>query len=467
MKKSRVLVIGAGEAGIMIAREMKKNPRSVLEPVAFIDDDPAKQGRLLEQIPVAGTVEDIARLAESLKIDEIIIAVPSATGIQIRRIISFCRRLNVRFRIVPGLLEIIKGDAKYSQIRDVKEDDLLGRETVALKESFSYLEGSVVLITGAGGSIGSELCRQVIGYRARDIILLGHGENSIYIISQELREMTGIETRIHPIIADITDKKKIRRIFEIFRPNVVFHAAAHKHVPLMQDFPEEAVKNNIVGTRVVAESAAKFGAGKFILISSDKAVEPHNNMGLSKRIAEIFIQDLGKKKKTVYSAVRFGNVLGSRGSVVPLFKMQIKRGGPVTVTDATATRFFMSVREAAQLVIQAGALSKGGEIFVLDMGEEISIDELARNLITLSGLEVDKDIEIKYVGLRPGEKIYEKLVSGDEKLMPTDEERIFKVAAVKGNPAQVMKELKFLIRCAANNDAESLNERFQALKKLV
>jgi len=467
MKKNRVLIIGAGEAGALIVKELKNHPRSVLEPVAFVDDDALKKNSSLEGIPVVGTIEDIPQIGDVLGINEILIAIPSATGKQIRRIISYCSTINVRFRIVPGILEIIEGDAKYAQIRNVSEEDLLGREIIALKEEFSYLKDKVVLVTGAGGSIGSELCRQALRYEAKQLIMLGHGENSIYLISQELKKDQLDSAKIHPVIADITDEKKIDWIFKNYRPNIIFHSAAHKHVPLMEDFPEEAVKNNILGTKIIAKSAAQYDAEKFILISSDKAVEPHNIMGLTKRIAEVMLSDMDSKKNTLYSAVRFGNVIGSRGSVVPLFKMQISKGGPVTVTSPETKRFFMAVKEAAQLVIQAGALTKGGEIFILDMGEEITIDELARNLIILSGLQVGKDLSITYTGMRRGEKLQEKLVSEAEKLVETDEEKILKVISQKNDFQEVLKSVDTLIKDALNSNLSELNELLEKIKPLV
>ncbi|MCK5708871.1 MAG: polysaccharide biosynthesis protein [Candidatus Aureabacteria bacterium] len=467
MKKSRVLIIGAGEAGELIVRELVNHPRSVLLPVAFVDDNPEKVGCFIENVPVIGTIEDIPEKIIEFDINEVLIAIPSATGRQIRRIISFCHAGNIRFRIVPGILDIIEGDAKYSQIRDVNEDDLLGRETIALKESFEYIKDKVVMITGAGGSIGSEICRQVLRYDAKKIILIGHGENSIYLISQELKRDKLYSSKIYPVIADITDKKKINVIFKKYAPDIVFHSAAHKHVPLMEDYPEEAVKNNILGTKIIADASVKHKTDKFILISSDKAVEPHNVMGLTKRIAEIFILELNRKKKTTFSAVRFGNVIGSRGSVVPLFKMQIKQGGPVTVTNRETMRFFMSVKEAAQLVIQAGSLSIGGEIFVLDMGEEISIEELAKNLIILTGLVVDEDIFISYSGMRPGEKIREKLISENERIEETDEEKILKVVSKKDDFIGVLKSIDTIIKYALKNNVNALSEMLEKIKELV
>lgn len=466
MKKSRVLIIGAGEAGILIVRELKNHPKSILEPVAFVDDDQEKLGLIIEDLPVTGTIQSIPQKARELDIDEILIAIPSATGKQIRRIINFCQDINVRFRIVPGILEIIRGDAKYAQIREINEEDLLGRETIDLKEDFSYLKDKTVFVTGAGGSIGSELCRQVLKYKAKKLILLGHGENSIYLILKELGKHKDYASRIQPVIADITDKKKIEMIFKEYRPNIIFHSAAHKHVPLMEAFPEEAVKNNIYGTMIVARAAARKKVDKFILISSDKAVEPHNTMGLTKRIAEILIQNMGSKKKTIFSAVRFGNVLGSRGSVVPLFKMQIKTGGPVTVTSPDTKRFFMSIKEAAQLVIQAGAFSEGSEIFILDMGEEISIAELAENMIALSGFSRE-DISIEYTGMRPGEKVAEKLVSEKEKLIETSEEKILKVITEKEHYPEVLKSIDALVKYARKNDLANLNPLLEKMKDLV
>jgi FlaA1/EpsC-like NDP-sugar epimerase len=413
--KRRTLIIGAGAAGTMVARQLVNNPEAELKPIAFIDDDLNKQKLQFFNIPVMGTTKDIEHVVRALKIEHIIIAIPSLTKKELNRIFEQCAKTNAKTQIVPKLEDIVTGKVSVSQFRDVQVEDLLGREPVELDiESISsYIENKVILVTGAGGSIGSEICRQVCQFNPKKIVLLGHGENSIYQIDMELRNQYKDQIDIVPVIADIQDRERMFEVMEEHKPDVVYHAAAHKHVPLMEYNPKEAVKNNIFGTKNVAEAADTFGVQTFVLISTDKAVNPTNVMGATKRFAEMIIQQLDKQSKTKFVAVRFGNVLGSRGSVIPLFKKQIQAGGPVTVTHPDMTRYFMTIPEASQLVIQAGALAKGGEIFVLDMGEPVKIVDLAKNLIKLSGYTVE-EIGIEFTGIRPGEKLFEELLNENE-----------------------------------------------------
>jgi FlaA1/EpsC-like NDP-sugar epimerase len=415
MNKRRTLIIGAGAAGTMVARQLVNNPEAEIKPVAFIDDDPNKQKLQFFNIPVMGTTKDIEDVVRALRIEHIIIAIPSLTKKELNRIFEQCAKTNAKTQIVPKLEDIVTGKVSVSQFRDVQVEDLLGREPVELDiESISsYIENKVILVTGAGGSIGSEICRQVCRFNPRKIVLLGHGENSIYQIDMELRNQYKDRIDIVPVIGDIQDRERMFEVMEEHKPDVVYHAAAHKHVPLMEYNPKEAVKNNIFGTKNVAEAADTFGVQTFVLISTDKAVNPTNVMGATKRFAEMIIQQLDKQSKTKFVAVRFGNVLGSRGSVIPLFKKQIQAGGPVTVTHPDMTRYFMTIPEASRLVIQAGALAKGGEIFVLDMGEPVKIVDLAKNLIKLSGYTVE-EIGIEFTGIRPGEKLFEELLNENE-----------------------------------------------------
>ncbi|AGT33677.1 hypothetical protein M493_17345 [Geobacillus genomosp. 3] len=413
--KRRTLIIGAGSAGMMVARQLVNNPDAELRPIAFIDDDLNKQKLQFFNIPVVGTTKDIEDVVRALRIEHIIIAIPSLTKKQLNRIFEQCAKTNAKTQIVPKLEDIVTGKVSVSQFRDVQVEDLLGREPVELDiESISsYIENKVILVTGAGGSIGSEICRQVCQFNPKKIVLLGHGENSIYQIDMELRNQYKDQIDIVPVIGDIQDRERMFEVMEEHKPDVVYHAAAHKHVPLMEYNPKEAVKNNIFGTKNVAEAADTFGVQTFVLISTDKAVNPTNVMGATKRFAEMIIQQLDKQSKTKFVAVRFGNVLGSRGSVIPLFKKQIQAGGPVTVTHPDMTRYFMTIPEASRLVIQAGALAKGGEIFVLDMGEPVKIVDLAKNLIKLSGYTVE-EIGIEFTGIRPGEKMFEELLNENE-----------------------------------------------------
>ncbi|SEM88948.1 NDP-sugar epimerase, includes UDP-GlcNAc-inverting 4,6-dehydratase FlaA1 and capsular polysaccharide biosynthesis protein EpsC [Paenisporosarcina quisquiliarum] len=414
-QKNRALIVGAGQAGTILAKQMKQSINSDLIPVAFVDDDLNKQKLKMLDIPVKGTVEDIPKIVEELTIDHIIIAIPSLTKKDIQEIFEHCSKTKAKVKIMPSIEAVMTGKLSVSEMREVKIEDLLGREEVKLDmEAISEkLTNKTILVTGAGGSIGSEICRQIIKFNPRKLILLGHGENSIYTIDMELRIKVPLYTEIIPVIADIQDRNRIFDIVSEYKPNVIYHAAAHKHVPLMEYNPMEAVKNNIYGTKNVAEAADTFGIDYFVMISTDKAVNPPNIMGATKRFAEMIVQNLAKDSRTKFAAVRFGNVLGSRGSVVPLFKKQIAKGGPVTVTDPNMTRYFMTIPEASRLVIQAGTLANGGEIFVLDMGEPVKIVDLAKNLIKLSGY-TENEIGIEYSGIRPGEKLYEELLSDKE-----------------------------------------------------
>jgi FlaA1/EpsC-like NDP-sugar epimerase len=410
-----VLVVGAGKAGTLITRQLLNNQDLGLQPSAFIDDDPNKYKLHILGIPVAGTSKEIVQAVEKFEIDLIVLAIPSLSKDELTRIFDECSKTKVKTQIMPMIEDIMLGKVAVNQFRDVEVEDLLGREPVELDiDGISeYITGKTVLVTGAGGSIGSEICRQICRFSPRKLVLVGHGENSIYLIDMELRNSSLPSVEVIPVIGDIQDRARMFEVMEEHRPDVVYHAAAHKHVPLMEYNPRESVKNNVFGTKNVAEAADIFGVDTFVLISSDKAVNPTNVMGSTKRIAEMVIQQLSKVSKTKFVAVRFGNVLGSRGSVIPLFKKQILAGGPVTVTHPDMTRYFMTIPEASRLVIQAGSLARGGEIFVLDMGEPVKIVDLAVNLIKLSGYSVD-EIGINYSGIRPGEKMYEELLGENE-----------------------------------------------------
>lgn len=423
-RKKPVLIVGAGGAGAMVARSIQDNETD-LAPVGFADDSDFKQNMKLHGLPVLGKRENIPAIVENHGIEEIIIAIPSASSKDLRELVNISRHTPARLKITPSVFNYISGAMNLGQIRNVELEDLLHREPVRvnLDEIAGYLSGRVVLVTGAGGSVGSELCTQVASFGPRLLVLLGRGENSVYEMNLALENRyPGVCREIE--IADVRDRDRVERIFSHYRPEVVFHAAAHKHVPLMEKFPQEAFVNNVIGTLNVARAADCVQTKVFILISTDKAVNPKSIMGATKKAAEMIIQEINQNSSTVYAAVRFGNVLGSRGSVVPLFKKQIARGGPVTVTDPNMVRYFMTVSEAVQLVIQAGAMAKGGEIFLLDMGEPVKIADLARDLIKLSGFQPDLDIPIIFTGTRPGEKLFEELFTGGERVGKTVHERI-------------------------------------------
>lgn len=421
-----VMVIGAGEAGSMVIQEFKKHPDLKMRPVVIIDDDENKHGMRIHGVKVFGGRHDIPEMVLRKNIKEIIIAMPSIDRLQIREIVNICSKTKCKLRILPGVYELLDGKVSIKRLRDVKIEDLLGREPVKvnLEEISGYIQNKVVLVTGGGGSIGSELCRQIARFEPKELVVFDISENNVYSLEFDLKTLFP-NIKYTALIGSVRDKGRLEYIFEEYRPNVVFHAAAHKHVPLMELNATEAIKNNVFGTLNVAEAADKYNAERFTLISTDKAVNPTNIMGASKRIAEIIIQMMSMKSKTVFSAVRFGNVLGSDGSVVPLFKKQIESGGPVTVTHPEVIRYFMTIPEAVQLVIQAGALAKGGEIFILDMGEPVKIADLARDMIKLSGLEPDVDIEVDYIGLRPGEKLFEELLLNEEGITATKYKKIF------------------------------------------
>ncbi|MBC7074984.1 MAG: polysaccharide biosynthesis protein [Syntrophomonadaceae bacterium] len=421
----RVLIIGAGDAGAILAREIASNPRLNLKVAGFIDDDPAKQKNILNGLPVLGTRKSIPFLVRDLEISEVIIAMPSVGSDAIREIVKLCKETSARIRILPGIYQSTS-KSLLTALRDIKMEDLLRREqvTVDITQIAGYISAKTVLVTGAGGSIGSELCRQILEHSPQLLIMVDHSENNLFEIEQELHD-TYPASIIYPALLDIRNQSKLEEIFRQYRPKIVFHAAAFKHVPMMELHPTEALSNNVIGTRNLARLADSYGVESFVLISTDKAVNPTSIMGASKRLAELVIKDVNRTSNTRFSAVRFGNVLGSRGSVIPTFMKQIERGGPVTVTHPEMKRYFMTIPEAVQLVIQAGAISQGGEIFVLDMGEPVKIEDLARDLIRLSGYEAGKDIDIVYTGIRPGEKLCEELFTSREEMASTSHKKIF------------------------------------------
>jgi FlaA1/EpsC-like NDP-sugar epimerase len=421
----RLLIVGAGNTGVTLLGDLHKKVVAEYEVIGFIDDDPNKQGTFILGLPVLGTVEQLPKICKDRDIEEIAIAMPSATHRQRRHVIQVCEGTKIRFHTVPSISDIASGKFRVSQIRNVDINDLLGREAVALdlQSIEAFLKNKVIFVSGAGGSIGSEMCRQVCNFGPKLLLLVEQAENPLFYIERELRSKFP-SLQIKAIICDITDKIRVNEIFDKFRPEVVIHAAAHKHVPLMELNPGEAIKNNVVGTQTVADAADRCGSTNFVMISTDKAVNPTSIMGSSKRIAEMYIQDLAKTSKTQFVTVRFGNVLDSEGSVVPIFKKQIAEGGPVTVTHPDMKRYFMTIPEASQLVLQAATMGKGGEIFVLDMGEPVKIVDLARELITLSGFSPEEDIEIKFTGMRPGEKLFEELSIAGEDMQSTKHPKI-------------------------------------------
>lgn len=418
--QARTMLIGAGSAGMQTLREFETSENSKNHVVCIIDDDPQKTGRYLNNVKIVGTRRDIAKAAQDYRVEEIVFAIPAAPTQQRKQILKLCQETGCKLKILPGISQLANGEVKVQKIRDVDVLDLLGRDSVQvdLSQIAEYLSGKTVLVTGGGGSIGSELCRQIAGHRPKRLVIFDIYENNAYDIQQELR-------RTHPglelitLIGSVRDTERVNMLFETYRPEIVFHAAAHKHVPLMEDSPNEAIKNNVFGTYHVARAADRYGTKTFVLISTDKAVNPTNVMGASKRICEMIVQTMANRSATKFVAVRFGNVLGSNGSVIPLFKRQIAEGGPVTVTHPDIIRYFMTIPEAVQLVLQAGAYANRGEIFVLDMGEPVRIDDLARNLIRLSGFTPEEDIEIRYTGLRPGEKLFEEMLMDEEGLRET------------------------------------------------
>lgn len=448
-----VVVVGAGSAGAKIIKELEKNKELGCYPIGLVDDDKFKQGKYINNIPVLGYTTDIEKVVKQKKADEVIIAMPSASQDQVRDIINRCKNIKCKVRIFPGISDMLDNASPMSRVRDVDIEDLLGREPIKLdiENIAGYLKDKVVLVTGGGGSIGSELCRQIAKFDPKELLILDIYENNAYDLQNELLfKYPNLNLKV--LIGSVRDYDRIDCIFNEYKPQVIFHAAAHKHVPLMEENPGEAVKNNVFGTLNVAQCADKYGAKKFVMISTDKAVNPTNVMGATKRVCEMIVEAFDKHSKTEFVAVRFGNVLGSNGSVIPLFKKQIENGGPVTVTHPDINRFFMLIPEAAQLVIQAGAMAKGGEIFVLDMGQPVKIVDLARDLIRLSGLEPDKDIKIVFTGLRPGEKLYEEVLMEEEGLKRTAHEKICVGTLSNIDYNEFLDELKEFEKVLDKND---------------
>lgn len=464
-KEKKVIICGAGEAGRMIAREISRHPRLNLKVVAFLDDDRRKVGRDLEGIPIFGVTDEVATAATKLGADEILIALPSASGDVVRRIAETCHAAALPYRILPGIFEIIHGDARLSQIRDVEVEDLLKRDPIRLdlesiRESVS---GRTILVTGAGGSIGSELCRQLTSFEPKQLVLMGRGENSIFHIGMELEQKFPQVSAV-PLVGDVRDRGKVAAVVRRYKPDIIYHAAAHKHITLMEQNLEEAIKNNVTGTRIVAEEALNGGTDKFVLISTDKAVNPVSAMGASKAVAELVVQCLRSRGQTHFITVRFGNVLGSRGSVVTLFKQQIMQGGPVTITHPDMMRYFMTIYEAVQLVIQASALGEDGEIMILDMGKPVRILDLAYDLIRLSGYVPERDIGVRFVGMKPGERLMEELFASYEDLKTTSIEEIMVALPPPADTCETMPLIENLERAAAAMDRE---ETIAALRELV
>lgn len=464
--KIKAIIVGAGNAGVLVLRDTRSNPVSNIEIVGFIDDDPFKKNLHIQGVPVLGMQKDIPAYVKKFEIQEVIIAIPSAKGEVIRNIVARCDTLSVKIRIVPGLQKILSGELEV-KARDVQPEDLLGRETVTINtnEINDYLSGKVVLITGAGGSIGSALCRQIVKFPVKEILLFDHNENDIYFLRLDFL-LKYPDLKVQSIIGDIRDIGLLKSVFSRYKPQVVFHAAAHKHVPLMEENPVAAAKNNIIGSRNLMYAADHYNVERFIFISTDKAVNPTNVMGITKRITEMILQAKAKNSKTKFMAVRFGNVLGSNGSVIPLFKKQIEAGGPVTLTHPDIKRYFMSINEASQLVLQAGGMGSAGEIFILDMGEQIKILDLAKEFITLYGLKPDVDIKINFIGLRPGEKLYEEMLLNSEKDQATRANKIFIAEAQSFDPCQLRRHIKELEKMINIMDDEAVNRKLRQIISL-
>ncbi|MFH2090867.1 MAG: nucleoside-diphosphate sugar epimerase/dehydratase [Pseudomonadota bacterium] len=462
-----LLIIGAGDSGEKIFREIRDNKRLKYHVVGFLDDDYAKQRRMIHGIPVLGRVEDLKSVAETMDAHEILIAVPSATSEQMRSIVDQCKQSELVFKTLPGIGELIDGKVTLNAIRDVAYRDLLGREVVQLEEGLigEYLDQKQILVTGAGGSIGSELCRQICRFNPKTIILFDQAESPLYDIDLELRRSFPY-IQIVPVLGDIRNRSRLINTFEKHRPQNVFHAAAYKHVPMLEIQPWEAILNNIGGTRNVVNISKQFGVERFVMVSTDKAVRPTNIMGTTKRIAELLVQgqSCDDPAGTRFITVRFGNVVGSVGSVVPLFKRQIEQGGPVTITHPEVTRYFMTIPEASQLILQAGAMGKGGETFILEMGTSVKIVDMARDLIRLSGFEPDKDIKIEYIGLRPGEKLYEELITKGEDIVPTAHKKIMVLSGQACDQLLLNDDIDRIIEVAKAQDGEKIKTM---LKQIV
>ncbi len=460
----RMLVVGAGQAGLLVAREVASRPDLGIQLVGYVDDDPLKRGTAVHGLTVLGATTEIAEVCVRTKATQVLLAIPQAPGTVVRRILGECERVKVHAKVMPGLYEVVGGSVNLSRIRDVAIEDLLRRAPVSLEEGLigEVLREQVVLVSGAGGSIGSELCRQVMRFLPRKLVLMDRSENSLFHIHRELLAL-GSEVEIVAALADICDSPRIEALLRDHRPHVILHAAAHKHVPLMEMNPCEAIKNNVVGTKTLADAAARGGVATFVMISTDKAVNPTSVMGATKRIAECFVQALSSCSQTRFAAVRFGNVLGSAGSVVPIFREQIERGGPVTVTDPEMRRYFMTIPEASQLVLQAAAMGQGGEIFILDMGEPVRVVDLARDLIRLSGYKQD-EIEVSFTGIRPGEKLFEELSLDEEQAARTRHPKVF-IGKLRPLPlGELQAGIDRLARIALGGDERAARE---ALKQMV
>lgn len=458
-KRKRMLIVGAGSSATIVMRDMLNNDNLNYQVVGYVDDDPAKRHTRINGAKVLGTRDDIVKLCREKGVDEILIALPSASMQERKKIIEICNETGCKVKILPSIDQIIDQGEMYSKIRNVEIEDLLAREPIKLNntEIDEYIKNRTILVTGGGGSIGSELCRQIMRFNPKKLVILDIYENNAYDLQMELNRKYP-ENKPDVVIASVRDMGRLEDLFEEYKPYIVFHAAAHKHVPLMEDSPGEAIKNNVFGTLNVAKCADKYGAKKFVMISTDKAVNPTNVMGATKRICEMIVQNMQLYSKTEFVAVRFGNVLGSNGSVIPLFKRQIENGGPVTVTDKNITRFFMTIPEAAQLVLQAASYAKGGEIFVLDMGEPVKIYDLAKNLIRLSGYTPDVDIKIEFCGLRPGEKLYEELLMNEEGLTNTEHSKIFIGKPLDVDPEKLKITLDELEKAAYSDDNEAIKD---------
>lgn len=462
----KILIIGAGNAGEKLLREIMENPGTRYDVVGFVDDSPGKFGHTIHGVPILGTLQELESIAHDNDVEELIIAAPSASAMQMRRMVNFCKGTGMSYKTLPGLYELVEGKFTVSSIREVRYEDLLGREPVNLEVDIigKYLTGNRVLVTGGAGSIGSELCRQIAQFKPEKLILVDRNESGLYETEIELiSRYPDLKTII--MLGAIQRNVRLERVFNEQRPQVVFHAAAYKHVPMMENFPWEAVYNNILGTRTILEHCQKFQVERCVIVSTDKAVRPTNVMGASKRVVEILMQAYAFQNHGLYMAVRFGNVVGSIGSVVPLFKRQIEMGGPVTVTDPEVTRYFMSIPEACSLILQAGSIGKGGEIFVLKMGTPIRIDDMARDIITLSGYKPDEEIEIKYIGMRPGEKLYEELITGGENIQNTQHKDIMVLNTDCCQPLEVINDhIERLVILAKAEDARGIKEE---LKRIV
>lgn len=462
-----VLVVGAGEAGLMIVREMFHHPEMALSPIAFLDDDPRKQKHRFLGLPVLGKLDELPKVARKYQVDEVLIAIPSASGEVIRKVVRESQQMGIPCRVLPGVHEILSGKVTVSQIRPVNLEDLIRRKSVQLQleEVREYLKDRTILVTGAGGSIGREIVKQIAPFTPQEILLLGRGENSLFEVETNLK-LDWPELRYHVIVGDVRDKERLSHVFVTYQPRVVFHTAAHKHVPMMEENPSEAVFNNVLGTKNLVELALEHGVERFVNISTDKAVNPTSVMGATKRIAEYLVQEAARKAKStqIFVSVRFGNVLGSRGSIIPFFQKLIERGGPIPVTHPEMKRYFMTIAEATRLVLQVVSFAENGAIYILDMGEPVQIVEVVRELIRLSGLDPDRDIQITYTGIRPGEKLCEELFHADEEVSTSQHEKILITRSSPPEPDELEQGIQALFAAAKSYDGKAVRE---ALQKLV